>query len=455
MAETVLPSPRLRVMVLDDEATIRTTLSLCLETAGHRVEAFGTGREALEASEKQVFDLLFLDLRLGTENGLDFIPQFSRQSPWMKIIVITAYASIDTAVEAMRRGAIDYLPKPFTPEHVEMLAGKVAQGRAAEFRMRELLELMDSSVPPVALSSENRRVQTATEIAKTLAASKSIVLIQGEDGTGKRTLARLMHEQSPRRHAPYMMWSARGNGEGAAATELFGGGAGVGGRSRLEHCAGGTLYLDDVAALSDRLQLALLDFAQSGTFEREGTFERVAVDVRIIAGAGAPLEALMKAGVFREDLFYALSAKTVELPPLRERTEDFEKLVEGFLAFYGRQHGRTVSELTGEAMDYLRGYRWPGNLRELRNVIERAVLLAPVGGTGGGAAAGRIGIEHLPPNLQTRDSAARLGDLVALEAIEELHIRGVLAATQSLETAAKILGIDYATLWRRRKKYGL
>jgi two-component system, NtrC family, response regulator AlgB len=451
MAEASYPFPSLRVLVLDDESTIRTTLALCLEAAGHKVATVGSGREALGVCEKQVFDLLFLDLRLGTENGLDFMPDFFRLSPWIKIIVITAYASIDTAVEAMRRGALDYLPKPFTPEHVEMLAAKVAQTRAVEFRLRELRETMDTSMPPVLPTSDNRQVQSALELARTFAASKSAVLLQGEDGAGKRTLARAVHGWSSRRQAPYMVCTAHGRDEESLGVELFGTGSdGQLRRSRLEHCAGGTLYLDDLCALSPRLQLKVLEFMQGGVFEREETFERIEADVRLIAGASKPLAALAEAGIFRRDLYYAFSAKLIELPALRERMEDFQKLVDTFLAFYAQQNGRTLKGLSRDAVDYLQSYSWPGNLRELRNVIERTVLLARPAGV-----EGAIGIEYLPPNLRAKDSAAKLGDLVPLEAIEELHIRGVLATTQSLESAARILGIDYATLWRRRKKYGL
>ena len=443
--------PPLRILILDDEATIRATLSLCLEAAAHRVKAVGTVREALEACGSQVFDLLFLDVRLGIENGLDFMPQFLKQSPWMKIIVITAYASIETAVEAMRRGAIDYLPKPFTPEHVETLAGKVAQARAIELRLREMLDARDASAPPILTISENPIVQSALATARTIAESRSAILLQGEGGTGKRTLARTIHEWSPRRSAPYAVCTAQEIEEAALALDLFGGPAGETlRRSRLEFCAGGTLYIDDLAALSPRLQLKLLEFIQSGAFEREETLERVHADVRIIAGTSRPLQALTDAQLFRQDLYYALSAKAIELPPLRHRMEDFAKFAETFLAFYAWQNGKAIRSLSAEAMDYLRGYHWPGNLRELRNVIERAVLLA-----GQAKSQGVIGIQSLPPNLRAKDAPAQLGDLIPLEAIEELHIRGVLATTKSLESAARILGIDYATLWRRRKKYGL
>jgi NtrC-family two-component system response regulator AlgB len=451
MAEQTSLPPPLRILVLDDEATIRTTLTLCLEAAGHQVAAFGTSKPTLEAAGTQVFDLLFLDLRLGIENGLDLIPHFLRQSPWLKIIVITAYASIDTAVDAMRRGAIDYLPKPFTPEHVEMLATRVAENRVVELRMRELLEVMDASVPPTTMSSDNHRTRAAIDLAKIFAQSKSAILIQGEDGTGKRSLARAIHEWSPRRNAPYMICTAHGRDEQTLGLELFGGGTeGRAQRSRMEQCTGGTLYIDDLCALPAKLQLEILEFIQSGIFEREENYEKVQADVRIIAGTSRPLGALTEAGLFRQDLYFAFSAKLIELPPLRERMEDFPKLLESYLAFYARQNGRQLTGISVPAAEYMCGYTWPGNLRELQNVVERAVLLARPEDKDG-----LISIEHLPSNLGKKDSVTRLGDLVSLERIEELHIRSVLETTHSLESAAKILGIDYATLWRRRKKYGL
>ena len=451
MADTITTAPPLRIMILDDEATIRTTLSLCLETAGHKVAAFGTSQEAFAGCAGQVFDLLFLDLRLGMENGLDLMPRFLHENPWMKIIVITAYASIDTAVEAMRRGALDYLPKPFTPEHVEAVAGKVAERVATEFRLRELTERIGKDNPPLLVSSSNVKMQAAIDLAKRFAPSKSMVLIQGKDGAGKRTLARLMHEWSPRRDGPYMVCSAHTQEEGGPELQLFGGPAKDSPRrSRLEYCAGGTLYIDDLAAFPERYQLKLLDFIQTATFEREETFERASADVRIIAGATTDVAGLAGGFGFRKDLYFACSSKMVELPRLKERMEDFPKLVEIFLAFFGELHGKPFGAFTSEAMHYLRQYEWPGNLRELRNLVERAVLL------GQSAAEGmKLGIETLPSNLGFHETVADIGDLVPLELIEELHIRGVLGRTTSLETAAKILGIDYATLWRRRKKYGL
>lgn len=448
--QSILP---LRILVLDDEATIRTTLTVCLQTAGHQVVAFGSGQPALEAAEKQPFDLLFLDLRLGIENGLDYIPQFLQRSSWLKIIVITAYASIETAVEAMRLGALDYLPKPFTPEHVEMLAAKVADAKATTSRLRELTDRLDSNVPPVKLTSSNSLFRNAVEMAKIFAPSKATILIQGESGTGKRMLARAIHEWSPRCKGPFEICTAHERDEHALGSELFGvSSTEQGGQikhSRLEYCEGGTLYLDDLCALPPRLQLKLLEFIQAGTFEREEGFDKISADVRLIVGTTKPIAPLVEAGLFRQDLYYTLSSKAIELPALRERMEDFYSLTMLFVAFYSRQNGASITNLSKDAMNYLSSYSWPGNIHELRNVIERAVLLCC-----SDIKKHTINMQHLPPNFSAKNSTARLGDLVPLEIIKELHIRNVLGATRSLESAAKILDIDYATLWRYRKRYG-
>jgi NtrC-family two-component system response regulator AlgB len=441
-------TPSLRVLILDDEATIRSTLSLCLQTAGHHVADYGTGRQALDAAAVGVYDLLFLDLRLGTENGLDYIPLFLEQSPWLKIVVITAYASIETAVEAMRRGAVDYLSKPFTPEQVEILATKIVEVRSLEMRVRELQTALGRAEPDANFSSRNHTVQAAYQFARTIASSRAAILLQGETGTGKRMLARAIHEWSPRRDRPFMVTSCAGRSEDDIAAELFGTGATANSNappSRLEQCFGGTLYVDEFSALTPRLQLKIHQVIQDSTFEREGHFSQVPADVRIVAGTHHPIEVV--AGALRSDLFYTLSAKLISLPALRDRPEDLSSLAEIFLAFYSRQSGKLLTGFKTEAFDYLKAYAWPGNIRELRNVVERAAILA------NGPA---VGLAELPPNFATGAPAAvAVGDLVPLETIEEQHIRGILSTTKSFDSAAKILGIDYATLWRRRRKYGL
>ncbi len=436
----------LHILIVDDESTIRTTLSMCLMAAGHHPAEAASGSQGLALASAQVFDLIFLDLRLGAENGMDYILPFLEQNPWLKIVVITAYASIETAVEAMRRGAIDYLPQPFTPEQVELLATRIAETRVLESRVRELREALQTTDPAVALLSRNRAMQSALALAQRFAESDTVVLLEGESGAGKQTLARAIHNWSPRRAGPFLVATPAGRSDDAIATDLFGI-AGTPGISRVEHCSGGTLYVEDIGELATRLQLKLLQLIQTGAFERDGKFDAISVDLRVIAGTRIPLASAVHSGVFREDVYFALSGKTIELPPLRDRPEDFRGLAENALAACSRRYAKLLTGFTGEAFDYLQKYSWPGNLRELRNIIERAVILARPP---------NIGLADLPPNMLASSNAALvLGDLVALEQIEEQHIRGVLSKVASLENAAKILGIDYATLWRRRKKYGL
>jgi NtrC-family two-component system response regulator AlgB len=446
------PAMPLNILVVDDEANIRKTLSVCLETEGHKVIAVSNFQDALAEATQRSFELAFVDLRLGTEDGLDLIPALLATTPWLKIIVITVYASIDTAVEAMRRGATDYIPKPFTPAQIKLAVQKVFEMRTLEQRIATLQEDLGRAHPEIDFSSANPAMQRVVNLARQAASADATILLRGESGTGKTVLARAIHSWSHRAAKPISVVSCPTFPSELLESELFGHAKGAFTGAVRDHpgriaaCEGGTLFLDEISDLPLSLQPKLLRFVQDKEYERVGDCLARKADVRIIAATNINLETAVREGRFREDLFYRLAVIQIEIPPLRERPEDVAVLAERLLVFYGRSNHRTFLGFTPEALRSLCRYQWPGNVRELSNAIERAAILCR---------ADRVGIENLPAILGPGDSAPKIGDPVTIEKIEEQHIRRVLAQTKSLQEAAEILGIDQATLWRRRKKYGI
>ena len=438
--------------MVDDEVNIRKTVSVCLETEGHKVFGVSNFQDALVEASHRSFDLAFVDLRLGTQNGLDLIPALLAASPWIKIIVITAYASIDTAVEAMRRGAADYIAKPFTPAHIRMAVQKMFQVRTLEQKVAALQEDLGRSTPEMDFTSTSPVMERTVNLAQQAAASEATILLRGESGTGKTVLAQTIHFWSTRAAKSFSTISCPSFSSELLESELFGHvkgsftGAVRDNPGRVAACQGGTLFLDEIGDLPLALQAKLLRFVQEREYERLGDYITRKADVRLITATNVNLEKAVQEGRFREDLFFRLNVIQIEIPPLRERPEDIVLLAEKLLAFYGRNNHRAFAGFTEEALLGLKQYSWPGNIRELSNCIERAAILCRTE---------RVGLECLPPNLNTIESQPYIGDPVSLEKIEEQHIRRILATTKSLQEAADILGIDQATLWRRRKKYGL
>jgi NtrC-family two-component system response regulator AlgB len=449
-----LKSPKplpLRVLVIDDEKNIRVTLATYLEGVGCRVMAVATAGAALSALESQTFDLAFLDLRLKELSGLELLPKLLAISPHLPIVMITAYATIETAVEAIKLGARDYLPKPFTPVQIKHLVEGLAERLNLSRRVEELKSDLKEAVPDVVLETQSPKMRATLEMSDRVAPSEISVLLLGENGTGKGVIARWLHAQSHRAGGPFVVVSCPTLSEELLASELFGHakgsftGATRDREGRLETAQGGTVFLDEVSEVSPALQAKLLRFLQDKEFERVGENRTRRADVRVLAATNRNLEEEVKAGRFREDLYFRLNAVQISLPPLRERQEDIPMLARRFLDFFARQAGRPTPELSPSALNALLSHSWPGNIRELRNVLERAVILWP---------SQVIAPEAFPVQIAAQVSAVPvLGGDYSLEQVEREHILRVMARAATLDEAAQILGIDASTLWRKRKKY--
>jgi len=442
----------LGILIVDDDANLRKTLSYCLSAEGHDVTAVSNPADAVEEARRRSFDLAFVDLRLGGENGMDLIPVLASDSPWTQIVVITAHATIESAVDAMRRGAADYIVKPFTPDQVRFITQRIGRIRTLQTEIAVLREGMPPPGPENRLHSRNAGMQRVIETARKAAASEAIILLQGESGTGKSVFAKAIHHWSPRAGKPMAVVACPAVPADLLESELFGHakGAFTGAvrhhPGRIAACEGGTLLLDEIGDMALPVQAKLLRFIQEKTYERLGETASRKADVRIIAATNVDLEKRVADGRFREDLFYRINVIPLRIPPLRERPEDILPLAMDFLVHLCRENFKSILGFTQEAEKFLLGHDWPGNVRELRNAVERAVIL----GTGN-----RIATTDLPGGTATTASAPAIGDRVPLSVIEELHIRRVIANTASLQEASEVLGIDPATLWRRRKVYGI
>lgn len=442
----------LNILVIDDEANIRKTLALWLKSHGRQVCQAGDVQTALAESRARMFEMAFLDLRLGADNGLELIPKLLADSPWMKIVVMTAYSSIDTAVQAMRLGAFDYIAKPFNPEQIELVVGRVEATLAMQNRIDCLKADLQSLHPEAVFSSANPKMQRTLEMARQVADSEAVVLLRGESGTGKTMLARAIHNWSRRAEFPLGIISCPTLTPELLSSELFGHvkgaftGAVKDSAGRVAACDHGTLFLDEIGDLPPAIQPQLLRFIQDHEYERVGGTETLRADVRIIAATNMDLEEAVRQKKFREDLFYRLNVFQLEIPPLRERPEDIETLALDMLLFFAKSNHKVLSRFSPEAMAAMRCYGWPGNLRELRNAVERGAILAN---------AETVEIAHLPDTLKQESGPLGFRENLTLEEVEERYIRHVVATALSLQQAAEILGIDQATLWRKRKAYGI
>ncbi len=478
----------LDILIVDDEPNIRRTLSLQLTGRGHRVRTAASSEEAKREAAEHRFDLALVDLRLGTTSGLDLLAWLRAEDPALKMVVITAYASVETAVEAMKRGASDYLSKPFGAVELDMALEKIAELARLERKVQALegnLALARETPSGSELESRSPAMQAVLRLARQAAQSDVRVLLRGESGTGKGVVARAIHDWSPRRDKSFVVVPCPVLPAELLESELFGHargaftGALTSSPGRVALAEGGTLLLDEIGDLPPVLQPKLLRFIQDREYERVGDPAPRQADVRILAATNRDLEQSVRDGTFREDLLYRLDVLTLEIPPLRERREDIPALAAAILAHFGRQYGKAGLAMTPSADRLLLDYPWPGNVRELRNAVERATMLAEGGTVGpelllpkagalalpspsmpptspdanpGAAAGGSPGFPAPGQGDSPRAGAPALGDLVPLADVEQEHIRRVLARTASLREAAGVLGIDPATLWRRRKR---
>ncbi len=450
--ETGNKTEKLNILVVDDEIHIRKTIGMCLEIEGHSVITVSNYEDALSEIKQRFFDVAFLDMRLGAKNGLDLIPALRAHSPRVKIVIITAYATIDSAIEAIRKGASDYIPKPFTPEQIKLIVEKISELRILQKQVEELKTSLHSTLPEIDLSSRSSSMQRILDMAQEAASTDANILLKGESGTGKTVMAHAVHEWSSRREKPFLVVSCPSLSSELLESELFGHarGAFTGAvkdyTGRISMCAGGTLLLDEIGDLPLSIQPKLLRFIQEKKYERIGENITRSADVRIIAATNVNLETGVKEKKFREDLYYRLNVVEIEIPPLRERKEDIGNLANGMLHFFGQANHRVFAGFTSETMKLLENYPWPGNVRELRNTIERIAIFCKTEW---------VGPEYLPGKILESEESPYLGAKLTLEKIEEIQIRKILASTSSLQEAADILGIDQATLWRKRKSYGI
>jgi len=442
----------LNILVVDDEKNIRKTLSYCLESEGQTVVAVASIKEAVNEAKRLTFDIAFVDLRLEKETGLDLIPLLLAETPWMKIVVITANASIETAVEAMRRGAADYIEKPFTSAQIKLLIRNLGHLRDLENELTALREDRRRFAPDSLLRSKNKEMLRIIDTVHRAAASEAMILIRGESGTGKSMFARTIHSLSQRAKRPMMIVSCPAVPGELLESELFGHskgaftGAAKENPGRIAACEGGTLFLDEIGDMALPIQAKLLRFIQDKEYERLGETLSRKANVRVITATNVNLEQRVAEGLFREDLFYRINVISINVLPLRQRREDILDIAEDFLAYFCMTNHRPKLAFSTSAKQAILNHSWPGNVRELRNTIERAVIL------GGGS---EIGPADLPESVAPSAHLPGLGDDISLAQLEEMHIRKILAKGTSIQSAAEILGIDPATLWRKRKTYGI
>lgn len=450
MTEQSKQNRSLRVLLIDDEKNILTTLSMCLEGIGCTVAAVASESAALQAVMQRPFDLAFLDLRLKEGSGLDLLPKLLTACPELAIVMITAYGTLDSAVQAVKRGAVDFLAKPFTPAQIRSVVEQLIEKRDLRRKIADLEAQLFDCVPEVDLLTSSPKMRAVLDVMTRVADSDVSVLLRGESGTGKGVFARLLHAQSARQSHPFVMVNCPTLSEDLLASELFGHarGAFTGAvrdqPGRVESAQGGTLFLDEVSEIAPSLQAKLLRFLQEKQFERIGENQTRRADVRVIAATHRNLEQEVQQGRFREDLLFRLNVVEVTVPSLRERPEDILPLARHFLSFFARATRKPVMELSAAAEAVLMSYPWPGNIRELRNALERATILWPARVIEPAALPDRvIGHEITGPCL---------GGNFSLDAIEREHIQRVVARTKTQEEAASILGIDASTLWRKRRR---
>jgi DNA-binding NtrC family response regulator len=446
----------IHILVVEDEVNIRNPLVTVLGKKGYRVSGAGTGEEALRHLEEDRLDLVITDLRMPGIGGIELLRRLKDKWSDIEVVVMTAFGSIDTAVEAMRLGAYDYLTKPIDRERFSVVVEKALERHALAFENKRLRDRLETRTRFDQMVGESEAMQRVYSLVEVVAGSDVTVLLTGESGTGKELVARAIHHKSPRADGPFVTLNCGALPDNLFESELFGYEKGaftgaVGTKmGRFELADGGTLLLDEGGEVSLKSQVDFLRVLETKEFRRLGGTKLINVDTRILAATNRNLEEAVKQGEFREDLYYRLNVVPIRLPPLRERADDIPLLVDRYLAEFCEKHQRETKEVSREAMRQLRLYGWPGNIRQLRNLMERLVIT--VKDT-------TIQPAHLPEEIQASMEDARtmvvtLG--TTLKHIERDVIQRTLKeVTNHREKASKLLGISLRALQYKIKEYGI
>ena len=442
--------PTGRILVVDDEMIVRKSLGGWLREEGYEVDVAGSGKEALEALGRDDWDIFLVDIKMPGIDGLELQRRILEVHSDATVIIMTAYASVDTAVEAMKQGAYDYVVKPFEPEALENLIRKAAERKQLLAENVQLRKKIDEMSAFHGIVGDSPAINRVLEEVRMVAESDTTVLVRGESGTGKELIARAIHACSPRRYLPIVTVSCGALSEGVLESELFGHekgaftGAQYRRKGKFEMADGGTLFLDEIGDISLKTQVDLLRILEEKRVCRVGGNKLIPVDFRLIAATNKNLESMVRDETFREDLYYRLNVFSITLPPLRERREDIPMLVEHFLHQFSESMNKHVSKVAPEALKLLCEHDWPGNIRELQNAMERAVLVCR---------SDALGPRNFP--LLKEDKPREPGEK-SLAAVERDHIRDVLEEAEwNISRSARLLRIDRVTLYNKIKKYGL
>jgi DNA-binding NtrC family response regulator len=437
-----------KILIVDDELIMRESLAGWLERDGHEVTKTASGEEALEILKESRFDILLVDIKMEGMSGLDVLKQVKESDPEVSVVMITAYGSISTAIEAMKNGAYDYLLKPFEPDELGVLIEKIT---AFQTQARENLYLRQQYQDRTRFESmigQSKSMQEIFDLIQDIAPTGSTVLITGETGTGKELAARAIHTHSSRSEGPFVSVNCGSIPEHLMESELFGHLKGAftdakeTKKGRLELAHGGTLFLDEIGEISMRMQIDLLRVLEDRVFYRVGGTQPIEIDFRVIAATNRDLEEAIRKGTFREDLFYRLNVISLQMPSLRERKEDIPLLAEHFLHRFSQETNKSVELISREAIDEMMLYEWPGNIRELENAIERAVVVCK-------------GAKVMPNDLPIfRPEYVCIPPSNTLMEVEKAHIQQILNDNQwNISRSATILGIDRSTLYSKIKRY--
>ncbi len=442
----------IRLLLVDDDDDLRQDLAQLFRKQGHQVTAAVSGEDALNKAAHTRFDVALLDLHLPGMSGIELLARLKEQQPELEALMLTAHSSIETAVEAMRRGAYDYLTKPFRTSDLEIHVQKAFEKVQLQRRQQQWLQQLSYESPRYRLVGSSPAMRKVVALIEKVAATDATVLVRGASGTGKELVARALHTNSPRRTRPIVTINCAALQENLLESELFGHekgaftGAVAAKPGLVEVAEGGTLFIDEIGEMAAGLQAKLLRVLEDGHYRRVGGTQEMNADVRVIAATHRDLAEEIKSGRFREDLFYRLNVVSIFLPPLRERREDIPELIEHFLTT--RQVGPLRSRVDAEALKALQAYSWPGNIRELANVLERAQILAENH---------VITPEDLPENiLASAATPYQGGNPRHLEEVERRHVRTVLQEEKGNKVhAARVLGISRRSLYRLIEKYQL